>query len=168
MFYFLLQGYCYKTPQQSFGIGLCRALCTVRERRNCSTAAGMSHEQLFLWYFCPHYKASNCIRMHPLVIFEALLPIPYVFSERMGWKCHCRENGNILRFIIITFLSNPSTDLNYDVHISKQQISTCAAIVGVFFSVLRSEVFAFMLHSLWHTSATNTVIENVANYNWPA
>lgn len=58
--------------------------------------------------------------MHPLVIFEALLPIPYIFSKCMGWKCYCWDSSNILRFTAIMFLSlHSSTDLNCDVHIAK-------------------------------------------------
>lgn len=157
-FYFLLQGHCYKTPQQTFGIGLRRALCTLREQRNSSSAAGKSHEQLF-WYFCLHYKASNCIRMHPLVIFEALLPIPHAFSKHMVWKSYWRESGDILRFIVTRFLS---FWFFYWLELSRAQIKPADFHLCIyhfnFFSVLRSDLFVFIWHSLWHMVATNIVI----------
>lgn len=159
-FYFPLQGHCYKTPQQTFGIGLCRAWCTVRERRNSYFAAGKSHEQLFFFFsFCLHYMASNCTRMHLLVIFEALLPIPYVFSKHMVWKSYWGESGDNLGFTIISF---PSFWFFYWLELSRAQIKTADFHLCIhhfnFFSVLRSDLFVFMLQSLWHMVATNIVI----------
>lgn len=159
MFYFL-QGHGYKTAQQTFGIGLCRASCTAGEQRNSSSAARKSHEQLFLWYFCLYYKASKLHQNASATHFWRLIANSLRLIKHMVWRScwtelqhpqvHCNQ---FLSFWFFYWLELSITHTDWS-----GRLPFVHLLGRGFFSVLRSDLFVFTLHLLWHMVAINIVI----------